>query len=71
MKNLNHMNEGRLNSKSKSWNKKIKSKNTMWMQNQFISKRKKRSLQIYIPKIGVEYIENNVKFYLYLYPLGI
>ncbi len=41
------------------------------MQNQFISKRKKRSLQIYIPKIGVEYIENNVKFYLYLYPLGI
>jgi hypothetical protein len=42
----------------------------MWMQNDFIFKNEIRSLQIYIPKIGVEQIESNVRFYFHLYPLG-
>ncbi len=29
-----------------------------------------KSLQIYIPKTGVEQIGSNVGFYFYLYPLG-
>jgi len=70
------MNEGKLSSKSKSWNKKNRRKNTMCVQCeckkhllQKHDKNKTRSQQIYIPKISVEHTIGNVGFYLYLYPL--
>jgi hypothetical protein len=70
------MNEGSPSFKSKSKNKKSKSKNIMcaWCENRKILLQKhdnnKTRLWQDMFKIGVEQIESNVGFYLYLYPLG-
>jgi len=70
------MNKGRPNSKSRSWNKKTKSKNIMraWCEckkNLFqkLDKNGTKLYQKYEPKIDVEKTKGNVGFYFYLYPL--
>ncbi len=69
--------EGRPDFKSKSWNKKIKSKNTMcvWCECKRILFQKydnntTRSWQRFVPTTSVEHTEGNVRFYFYFYPLG-
>jgi hypothetical protein len=46
----------------------------MWMQKDFVTKTWQEQNKImtrYVFKTYVEHIENNVRFYFYLYPLGI
>jgi hypothetical protein len=71
------MNESKPSFKFKSWNKKIKNKNTICAQcecNKILLQKhdnnKTRSWKIYVFKTSVEQIKGNVGFYLYLYPLG-
>ncbi len=68
-------NKGMPNSKSRSWNKKNKNKNTTCAKqdsNKIILQRKNKTRlwQKNVPKIGVEQTKGKGEFYLYLYSLN-